>query len=263
MLLTTVWVAAVTALVVYGMFLLGPESPWAALAALESIALLCLPAVWWNLRRIRAPIRLVLFLVLSPLLLGVFGLSVYYFSEKLGFSQFPGLLLALIPPALVGAGIFWLIRLAPDTPAESAPQSGSNPLPLWVPQENPERDAILASYAADPAARVTCVHLVPIESALREAGVHVWPDTQSTPKVFSLSGLQEKLTRTLYASAMLDLSKLKVAISLPASVQLFVTVDDNDYYEDQRLPRPHPALSCAACESSIKFWERSEVRFPA
>ncbi len=263
MLLTTTWVAAVTALVVYGMFLLRPESPWAALAALESVALLCLPAVWWNRKRIRAPLRLALVLVFSPLLLGVFGLSVYYSSEELGVRQFPGLLLALIPPALVGAGIFWLIRLAPDTPAESALQSTSKPLHLGVPEKTPERDAILARYAADPAARVTCVHLVPIESALREAGVHVWPDTQSTPKLFSLSGVQEKLTRTLYASAMLDLSKLKVAISLPASVQLFVPVDDNDYYEDQRLTRPHPSLSCADCESSIKFWERSEVHFPA
>ncbi len=263
MLLTTVWVAAVTALVVYGIFLLGPESPWAALAALESIALLCLPAVWWNRKRIRAPLRLALFLVLSPMLLGAFGLSFYYFSEQLGVRQFPGLLLALIPPALVRAGIIWLIHRAPDTPAESPPESTSKPLRLGVPERNPERDAILACYAADPAARVTCVHLVPIESALREAGVHVWPDTQSPPKVFSLSGVQEKLTRTLYASAMLDLPKLEVAISLPASVQLFVPVDDHDYYEDQRLTRPHPALSCAACESSIKFWERSEVRFPA
>ena len=157
MLPTTAWVAAVTALVVYGMFLLEPESPWTGLAALESIALLCLPAVWRNRKRIRAPLRLALFLVFSPLLLGVFGLSFYYFDEKLGVRQFPGLMLALLPPVFVGAGIFRLIRLAPDTPAES----GSNVFPLGVPKRNPEREAILARYAADPAARVTCVHLVP------------------------------------------------------------------------------------------------------
>ena len=262
MLLATVWVVAVTALVVYVMFLLEPESLWTGLAALESIALLCLPAVWWNRKRIRAPLRLAFFLVFSPSLMGVFGLSFYYVHEKLGFRQFPGLLLALIAPALVGAGSFWLIRLAPDTPAESPAESRSDLRPLGVPKDNPERDAILARYAANPAARVTCVHLVPIESALREAGVHVWPETQSTPKVFSLSGLQEKSTQTLYASAMLDLPRLQAAIPLPSSVHFFVPVDDKGFYEDQHLATPLPALSCEACQSSIKFWERSEVRFP-
>ena len=89
-------------------------------------------------------------------------------------------------------------------------------------------DAQLA-YFDDPAARITCVHLQPVEAALRLAGRPCWPQGQAE----------------LGTDAALQFAALRAHYALPACVR--------ECYEE---PHPHAPprelLRCDACRSAIE-----------
>ena len=258
---TIAWATAVTALVVYCVFLLDAESPWVGPDALELTALLCLPAVLWNRQRTRAPLRLALFLVLAPVLLAVFGGSVYYVHEKLGFQEFPGILLAVVPPAVAGMGLFWLLRLVPVTKFMRAEGEAGPRAEFMEMRTNKEVEAVVARYVGEPSARITCVHLRPVESALRAAGLHLAPVSLVVYQGIRANRFEVELKpRTVTARETLNLAKLHATFPLAPSVHFQLPMDD-DHYE--RIQKPDPALNCTACDSSKRFAEQCDIRFPA
>ena len=254
--LTGAWVTAVTALVVYGMFRLDVESPWVVLAALEAIGLLCLPAVWWDRKRTPAVIRLTFALVLTPLLLLVFGAPICYVHEKLGFREFPGILLGVVPAAVAGLGLYRLFRPLPVTQADA-----QSKVEFMEIRKSEREDSAVARYVDDPSARITCAHLIPVESALQAACVYVAPVSQAVYRGNGANRFEMELKpRTITARAMLNFLELQAAIPLAPSVSFKLPTDD-EYYE--RIQKPGPMLFCDACDSSIRFAEQADIQFPA
>ena len=253
---TIAWITTVTALVVYGVFRLDVESPWVVLAALEAIALLCLPVVLWDTKRTPAVRRLAFSLALTPLLLLVFAAPIYYVHEKLGFREFPGILLGVIPAAVAAVGFFRLLPLLPITKAgaQSKPE-------VMEFRKSKQVEAAVARYVDDPSALITCLHLIPVESALRAAGVYLAPVSQAVyGGNLANAFVMELKPRTVLAKAMLDSPKLQATIPLAPSVSFKLPTED-EYYE--RIQKPDPMLSCDVCDSSIRFAEQADIQFPA
>jgi len=89
-------------------------------------------------------------------------------------------------------------------------------------------DAQLA-YFDDPAARVTCVHLQPVEAALRGAGRQCWPQGQAE----------------IGTEAALRFAALRAQLALAASVR--------ESYEDEHPHAPpREYLRCTDCRSAIE-----------
>ncbi len=186
----------------------------------------------------------------------VFGASIYYVHEKLEFREFPGILLGVVPAAVAGLGLFRLLRLPPVTNAEA-----QSKVEFMEIRRSEKVESAVARYVDDPSARITCGHLVPVESALRASGVSVAPVSQAVYRGNGATAFEMELKpRTVTARAMLNFSKLQATIPLAPSVSFKLPMDD-EYYE--RIQKPDPMLSCDACASSIRFAERADIQFPA
>jgi hypothetical protein len=90
------------------------------------------------------------------------------------------------------------------------------------------RDAQL-DYFDDPWARITCIHLQPVEAALRAAGRHCWPQQ----------------ARELGTEAALRWEPLQVRFALPDCVRW--EVDEPDPHAG-----PREIVYCEACDSTIE-----------
>jgi hypothetical protein len=112
---------------------------------------------------------------------------------------------------------------------------------LWqrrrVRLRNEQRDVLaehrerVAAYERDPNAVACCVHLAPIESAMRAAGVRVEPGGQSSAA----------------ADCRVDMQELAERFDVPDSVRL-----QEAYYRDRSAEDPpHLFLYCAVCQSQL------------
>ena len=185
-----------------------------------------------------------------------FAASAYYIHQKVGLREFPGILLVVITAAVAALVFFRLLRLLPMT--QSAAHSNTALMEI---RKSKRVELAVTRYVDDPSARITCVHLIPVESALRASGVSVAPASQAVYRgSFANTFEMELKARTVMARAMLNFPQLQATIPLAASVSFQLPMDD-EYYE--RIQKPDPMLHCAACDSSIRFAVQSDIHFPA
>jgi hypothetical protein len=111
-----------------------------------------------------------------------------------------------------------------------------------------EHNARVAEYQRDPSATACCVHLAPIESAMRAGGVRVEPGGVSAAA----------------ADCCIDMEALAQRFSPPESVSY------QEVYSPDRsgLDPPHATLYCSACQSRLWLVHVGEARsetptFPA